>query len=304
MEEHFPHFFTEKRQEKRNLAAPEELFGPLSMRGLENDEYVRQTNGYLPTAEVAFVDEIFKANSAILNALLTLLNERLFDNGHARLKVPLLTLIAASNELPESEELDALYDRFLIRRHVGQVSTQALGRLALLAAGQKDENEAGAGSGAEASSSSSSAAVVPKADELTLDDFKNAAAEAYAAVTLPESVIDLLVALRTHLQDRCEPPVSFFSTFFFYFLSFFLFARKEGQRKKLTFSPCIRTRNPPPTPPAPEIPPGLRLRPPLHEGRQPPPGRRPRRRPRRRRRVRLPPARARLWPAARRRAKG
>ena len=182
------------------------------MKGLENDEYVRQTNGYLPTAEVAFVDEIFKANSAILNALLTLLNERLFDNGYKRLKVPLLTLIAASNELPESEELDALYDRFLIRRHVGQVSTQALGRLALLAAGQRDEREGeggsgGGGEGGEASPSS-------KADELTLDDFKGAAAEAYAAVTLPESVIDLLVGLRTHLQDRCEPPVSFFLFFF------------------------------------------------------------------------------------------
>ena len=203
------------------------------MRGLENDEYVRQTNGYLPTAEVAFVDEIFKANSAILNALLTLLNERLFDNGHSRLQVPLLTLIAASNELPESEELDALYDRFLIRRHVGQVSTQALGRLALLAAGQKDENSEG-----EASSSSSS-----KADELTLDDFKNAAAEAYAAVTLPESVIDLLVALRTHLQDRCEPPVSFifFPRFFlrFFFFDFCLI------KNSLFFSP--------PSPPAPPL---------------------------------------------------
>ena len=193
------------------------------MRGLENDEYVRQTNGYLPTAEVAFVDEIFKANSAILNALLTLLNERLFDNGHSRLKVPLLTLIAASNELPESEELDALYDRFLIRRHVGQVSTQALGRLALLAAGQKDESE-------EASSSSSSSSATPKADELTLDDFKNAAAEAYAAVTLPESVIDLLVALRTHLQDRCEPPVSFLV-----FLVFFFLSAKNKERKRSSF---------------------------------------------------------------------
>lgn len=58
-----------------------------SPTGLENDQYVRQTDGYLPTAEVAFVDEIFKANSAILNALLTLLNERLFDNGNQRLKV-------------------------------------------------------------------------------------------------------------------------------------------------------------------------------------------------------------------------
>ena len=63
--------------------------------GLENDEYTRKTDGYLPTAEVAFIDEIFKANSAILNALLTLLNERLFDNGNQRLEVPLLCLVSA-----------------------------------------------------------------------------------------------------------------------------------------------------------------------------------------------------------------
>lgn len=88
---------------------------------------MRKTEGYLPTAEVAFVDEIFKANSAILNALLTLLNERLFDNGNKRLQAPLMTLIGASNELPESEELDALYDRFLIRRQVAQVRTQVEG---------------------------------------------------------------------------------------------------------------------------------------------------------------------------------
>jgi MoxR-like ATPase len=61
--------------------------------GLENDLYVRQIDGYLPTAEVAFIDEIFKANSAILNALLTLLNERLFDNGNQRNAVPLLCLV-------------------------------------------------------------------------------------------------------------------------------------------------------------------------------------------------------------------
>jgi hypothetical protein len=75
---------------------------------------------------VAFVDEIFKANSAILNTLLTLLNERLFDNGASRVRVPLLCLVGASNELPESEELDALYDRFLLRRQVSQVSQAGL----------------------------------------------------------------------------------------------------------------------------------------------------------------------------------
>ncbi len=101
----------------------QELFGPLSMRALEEDKYVRQTRGYLPEAEVAFIDEIFKANSAILNTLLTLVNERLFDNGSHRVKVPLLTVVAASNELPESEELDALYDRFLVRRSVKQVTS-------------------------------------------------------------------------------------------------------------------------------------------------------------------------------------
>lgn len=104
------------------FSVPEELFGPLSMRALEDDQYIRQTEGYLPEASVAFIDEIFKANSAILNTLLTILNERLFDNGSERLKIPLLCLVGASNELPESEELDALYDRFLVRKKVEQVS--------------------------------------------------------------------------------------------------------------------------------------------------------------------------------------
>ncbi len=71
----------------------QELFGPLSMRALEDDRYVRQTEGYLPKANVAFVDEIFKANSAILNTLLTVLNERLFDNGTDREQVSLLCLV-------------------------------------------------------------------------------------------------------------------------------------------------------------------------------------------------------------------
>lgn len=103
-------------------AVAQELFGPLSMRALEEDKYVRQTRGYLPEAQVAFIDEIFKANSAILNTLLTVLNERLFDNGSQRVKVPLISMVGASNELPESEELDALYDRFLVRKQVQQVT--------------------------------------------------------------------------------------------------------------------------------------------------------------------------------------
>src|SRR5690606_19428219 len=85
------------------FTVPEELFGPLSIKGLEEDRYERLTEAYLPKASIAFLDEIFKANSAILNALLTLLNEREFDNGVKREATPLIAVIGASNELPEGE---------------------------------------------------------------------------------------------------------------------------------------------------------------------------------------------------------
>jgi MoxR-like ATPase len=107
------------------FSVPEELFGPLSIKALEEDRYSRLTSGYLPEASVAFIDEIFKANSAILNSLLTLLNERQFDNGNRRVNVPLISVVAASNELPEGEELSALYDRFILRSYVPPVSDES-----------------------------------------------------------------------------------------------------------------------------------------------------------------------------------
>ncbi len=107
------------------FSVPEELFGPLSIKALEEDRYNRLTSGYLPEASVAFIDEIFKANSAILNSLLTLLNERQFDNGNRRVKVPLISVVAASNELPDGDELTALYDRFILRSYVSPVSDNA-----------------------------------------------------------------------------------------------------------------------------------------------------------------------------------
>ena len=173
------------------FSVPEELFGPLSMRALEADQYVRQTDGYLPTATVAFVDEVFKASSAILNSLLTLLNERAFDNGADRSPVPLACLVGASNELPESEELDALYDRFLVRREVAQVSADGLGALLRGALGSS-------GDGGASSSSSP--------DALTTDDLDAASAGA-STVAVPDDVLALLSDLRSFLQDKCEPPV-------------------------------------------------------------------------------------------------
>ena len=104
------------------FTAPEELFGAVSLRALENDDYRRVTTRKLPEAHIAFLDEVFKANSSILNSLLTLINERRFHNGREVTAVPLITLFGASNELPEDDELQALYDRFLLRFVVGYIA--------------------------------------------------------------------------------------------------------------------------------------------------------------------------------------
>lgn len=109
------------------FSTPEEIFGPLSISELKQDRFLRNTQGYLPTAQVAFLDEIFKASSSILNALLTILNERKYHNGTTSTDVPLIGLIGAPNELPTGQsELSALYDRFLIRCFVDYVEANQL----------------------------------------------------------------------------------------------------------------------------------------------------------------------------------
>ena len=98
------------------FSTPEEVFGPVSITELKNDNYVRKTEKYLPKAQFAFLDEIWKANPAIQNALLTILNEKIFRNGIQVEKVPLIGFMSASNEFPaKNMGLDAIFDRFLVR---------------------------------------------------------------------------------------------------------------------------------------------------------------------------------------------
>lgn len=104
------------------FSTPEELFGPLSLKELEQGVYKRNTAGKMPEAHLIFLDEIFKSNSAILNSLLTLINERLFYNG-SPVQTPVMTIVGSSNEYPEEGEgLEALFDRFLLRFEVDYIA--------------------------------------------------------------------------------------------------------------------------------------------------------------------------------------
>lgn len=94
---------------------PNEIFGPVNIQAFQNGTFTRTTDRALPQARIAFLDEVFKANSAILNTLLTILNERYFFNGVEQMAVPLMSLFGATNDVPESDDLSALYDRFLLR---------------------------------------------------------------------------------------------------------------------------------------------------------------------------------------------
>lgn len=108
------------------FSTPEELFGPVSIKALKEDQYTRKTNKYLPTADFAFLDEIWKSSPAILNTLLTMINEKTFKNGDVIEQTPLKALVAASNETPvENQGLEALYDRFIIRLIVGPITQKS-----------------------------------------------------------------------------------------------------------------------------------------------------------------------------------
>jgi MoxR-like ATPase len=92
---------------------PSEVFGPVAVTKLLQDEYTRDVDGYLPSAHIAFLDELFRGSSAILNSLLTLLNERTFNNGKQNIKTPIQSIIAATNTWADEESLptDFCFDR-------------------------------------------------------------------------------------------------------------------------------------------------------------------------------------------------
>jgi len=111
------------------FSVPDEVFGPLNIKDLKDGRFTRVTAGMLPECEFAFIDEVFKASSAILNSMLKILNERRFKQGENELDCPLKIALAASNEWPEAKELGALFDRFVLRKTVKTVSKAGRRRL-------------------------------------------------------------------------------------------------------------------------------------------------------------------------------
>jgi len=130
------------------FSEPNEVFGPLDIVRLRQGVVATVTSGMLPEAEFAFLDELFNANSAILNNLLTVLNERVYRRGAETHALPLLSLFSASNHLPEDDALKALFDRFLLRCHVDNLPRAAMPRL--LAAGWELERSEPASSSVSA----------------------------------------------------------------------------------------------------------------------------------------------------------
>src|SRR5262249_20752355 len=167
------------------FTTPEELFGPVSVAGLKRDEYTRITAGKLGEAELVFLDEIFKASSAILNALLKIANERVFHNGGPEMRVPPISLFGGGHEMAQGNELRALWDRFLLRFRVGYVTDTGFVRFIRAAAAKHNGNNANGGQPMTLLQSE-------------LADLQQAAAH----VAIPNAAIDLIEHLRRDLVGK------------------------------------------------------------------------------------------------------
>lgn len=160
----------------------EELFGSLNLDALEQGIYERNTKFKLPEANFSFLDEIFKTNSAILNSLLTMLNERLYYNYSSPINVPLSTLIGASNEYPEDDSLIALFDRFLLRREVEYINDDSDFERMLMIDGDEIE--------------------IPTITLKELDNMQYLC----SLVTIPNEIIQNLVRIRADLKNEGIQP--------------------------------------------------------------------------------------------------
>lgn len=193
------------------FSEPNELFGPVDIQGFRQGTYRRVTTGMLPEAEIVFLDEAFKANSAILNSLLTLLNERRFNNGANVVRVPLISLFAASNEVPGSDNLDAIFDRFLLRVHSDNLDSYHFHELmnkglALERASSRDEMADAAAARLQQQQQQQGAVPAPAFGDATL---RMPAVSTSRALL---SAADLHTSRRT-LLERVEFPEEFLATY-------------------------------------------------------------------------------------------
>ena len=190
------------------FSTPDEIFGPVSILKLKtSDTYERAVEGYLPTADVVFLDEIWKAGPAIQNTLLTVINEKIFRNGNREMHLPLKLLVAASNELPaKGEGLEALWDRFVIRIESRPIKLEKNFRAMLLESHADFSRSTRALGHADFSGSTGALGHADFADNADFSDLKITAeeyaewAEKICKIGVKEEVLDAISAIRKSLR--------------------------------------------------------------------------------------------------------
>ena len=166
------------------FSTPDEIFGPVSISKLKDqDKYERNIDGYLPTADVVFLDVIWKAGPAIQNTLLTVINEKRFRNGDTEIQIPLKLLVSASNELPtQGEGLEALWDRFIIRMECSNIKRESNFNAMLL--DDESDNDIN----------------VPEALQITGEEYQTWS-DCIGKVTVPEQVLKCINTIRRALGN-------------------------------------------------------------------------------------------------------